>query len=183
MRCPLVLFLFLYSMAIIGQEECPDFESWEKYYIPEGIIECPPDTVVFFDDFNVDGLDTSKWYTYWPCEDETDNCPEARLPDSATGAANTIRRDENVVVEDSVCKLITTMEDTTNNWYEVYRDFNGGFLQAKGGWNFATFEAKIKANDWPNYWETFWLWNHDENRYCGKSQIRQIQNKFLSPRK
>ena len=151
--------VFIYSSI---NSQCPPYQSWEKFYIPAGIIECKPDTVEFLDNFSADTLNTSLWNTFWPCSDGTDNCPGARVPDLKTVAAQTIRRDENVVVENGVCKLKTTDGGANNNWLGVYKRFNGGFLRSKRAWSSATFEAKVQATSWPNYWETFWLWNNDE---------------------
>jgi beta-glucanase (GH16 family) len=114
-----------------------------------GTINCStsPYKLVFFDDFNGNSLNTSKWYTYgptWPNND--DQSLFSRTHDVATLPSNfkevQIYRDENVIVSNGTVKLRAKNE--TSSWFGVTKNYTSGYLQAKTPFKYGKVEIRIK---------------------------------------
>ncbi|MEM9920736.1 MAG: glycoside hydrolase family 16 protein [Bacteroidota bacterium] len=149
---------FLFSIAngqVAGQENCRvTAVQWVS-----STIECSdePYKLVFYDEFDGNTLDESKWYSYYPFgENKSDQCEYCRTH----GEEGQIYEDDNVVLENGVLNLITEEDNTT--WYNANRDYTSGMIYSKNHFLYGKFEIRCKVPAGTGFWPAFWLWNLDE---------------------
>ena len=152
-----------------GSNQC-DYSSWK---------------LVFFDDFNGNQIDRTKWNTYQTWDGMsvvrgTDTILKPDHPDwgEARKGRNSIYKDANVIVNSGTCKILMR-NDPNCTW--TYRDSTQAgaplttitsnsstgtlttpYLNANGTPNYfnsGKFESKIKFPTFRGAWCAFWVWN------------------------
>lgn len=132
------------------------------------VCDNSPWKLVFYDNFDGNTLDHSKWRTYnawagmpWP-PGETDNWQEGRSNDRDMMH---ILRDDNVTVSNGECHLFFKHDkgswhcDTCTH-YTYYKTYTGGAINTYYGhaYNNGRFEARIKYPTFKWAHCDFWLW-------------------------
>jgi beta-glucanase (GH16 family) len=125
--------------------------------------------LVFQDDFNGEGLDRSKWITYFPfSSDGSDQCEGCRL----MGTSNTVFRDEEVEVSNGTLKLGVTAKE--NTWYSVTKEHQGGVVRSIGDaeFTYGRFEISCRIPSGKGLWPAFWGFGGqteiDVFEFCGE---------------
>lgn len=116
-------------------------------------IACP-DTeweLTFSDEFQDDVLDTEKWITWFPyTEDGSDQCGFCRT--HANGGQ--IYRDENVMVQHGILKLIAKREP--NVWFGVERGYTSGMIHSRQSFGPGKYEIRCKLPHGMGFWPAIW---------------------------
>ena len=110
------------------------------------------------DDFAGESLDTSKWLTWTPAwKTQKDNTYEAR---AVNKAATMFWRDENVIVEDGMCKLIAKKE--RSSWMDETREFTSGTIFGKSKISktlYGKYEIRCKHPSEAGFKTSFWTFS------------------------
>lgn len=113
--------------------------------------------LVFYDEFNGNALDTSKWVSYYPFgKNFSDECLFCRIPSPST---DHIFRDENVVVENGSLNLWARKEK--GEWYGVEKPYTAGIIFTKKQYRFTygRFEIRCKIPEGRGLIPAFWIWS------------------------
>lgn len=149
-QLPLLLLSLLFS-ASAARAQAGKFP--EVFF--EGGSLCPdlPQRLVFADEFDGDTLDRTKWatwYTYGP--NLSDSCAYCRTH----GEEGQIYRDENVVVENGVAKLVARRKP--GSWYGQAREYTSGMVHSKRAFtNYGRYEIRCKIPSGMGFWPAFWM--------------------------
>ncbi len=139
------------------------WDSW--FYVEGGDICCNRNwELIFFDEFDGESLDTSKWATYFYYNDYKEqgkyNGHSSRVHENR----GSYFKDENVSVGNGICTLSTKIE--TVNFPEVCFNnrcmnkafFTSGMLMSKRWFeNFHRYEIRCKVPKGSEMWTAFWV--------------------------
>lgn len=140
----LALMLTLCAKIIYAQH---DTVLTDGYPCPTGKWK-----LVFFEDFNSDSVDKSKWFTYYPYTiDGSDSCAFCRL--HADGGQVYI--DENVEVSDGLLKLNVKRDSTV--WFGKKRPYSSGMIHSKQSFSYGRYEVRCKLPKGRGLWPAIWL--------------------------
>lgn len=160
------VLLFLPPQISNGQSAYALFDSWPIKKLNGGKLICNDYQVTFFDDFNGNQLDGTKWEPYL-------DDPETGI--FHCGAPSTIFTQNNVNVNNGNLELtiqstpdytVTFDTPTDVHCYKgitiLKRDITSGCVQMQPGFNLAKFEIKCQFPSQHCPWSAFWMWHHDE---------------------
>lgn len=164
-----LVFLLLFLTNLISAQNFPfitkkcescdhqgEFFHANKIKFEGGDICCNRDyKLIFHDEFDGEFLDTDKWMTCYGYLNGDCDHKDGRIHKNI-GA---VYLDENVKVENGVCKLITKKEQAV--WYSNLRSFTSGMLMSRiPFYDFHRYEirCKIPSGDvmWPSFWTFGW---------------------------
>lgn len=118
---------------------------------------CPtePWKLVFYDEFNGQQLDRTKWYSYYPyAPGNKDTCVFCRRHEQSN--SQQIYKDENVVVSNGTLKLAIKKEPAT--WMGVTTQFTSGLINSVLSFsNYAKYEIRCKLPKGKGFWPAFWV--------------------------
>lgn len=145
----LLLFSFLFTTILIAQK-IPRYET----YNGESLCDTESWKLVYQDEFNGTSLDTNVWTTYFPYDGKNgDNCLYCRTHNEKT--SQQIMKDENVVVDNGILRIIQKKEKTT--WYGVTKDYSSGVIHSKIHFDtYSKFEIRCKLPKGMGLWSAFW---------------------------
>jgi hypothetical protein len=154
-----ILILLLAVSAAVHAQHCLGREP----VFFGGTIKCSeaPYKLVFYDEFDGNHIDTTKWYTYWPVWPAMDDQSLfSRTHDVETGPNAfkelQIFKDENVIVSDGTVKLRAKRD--TSTWFGVEKKFSSGWLQSREYYKYGKFEIRFKLPAGTGLWSAIWLW-------------------------
>jgi hypothetical protein len=174
------LCCFMLSCALYAQN------GWlPPVSLPGYVCDPSPWKLVFFEDFNGNQLDLSKWKTYTTWDgmytirngDTIAKPDHPHWPDARLSYETALFKDENIVVSGGTCKLLLK-NDPGVSWHyvdstkanhpdsTVVRTLSGAtintpYLKPDGSpnyYNSGKFEGKIKFPTFNGAWCAFWLW-------------------------
>lgn len=129
-------------------------ENYPKVWFGGGnICVDEPWQLVFSDDFDGDSLDREKWMTWYPYgENGSDQCSFCRTH----GDEGQVYRDENVVVENGLLKLVARKEP--GEWYGLQREHTSGMVHSRQAFtDYARYEIRCKIPGGEGFWPAFWV--------------------------
>lgn len=149
------VFLFLVSTSGFGQ-------LIRKVQL-EGIpfpLDSSPWKLVFQDEFEGNTLDTSRWITWFPYDENGgDECTFCRTH----GAEGQVYRDENVTVDSGILRL--WVKEARVQWMDESRSFSAGMVHTRAPWKFkyGRFEVRCRLPRGKGFWPAFWLYGWSGN--------------------
>jgi len=108
--------------------------------------------LIFTDEFNGNGLDQTKWVTWYPyTNDGSDQCEFCRTH----GEEGQVYLDSNIVVSNSTLKLIARSQDV--QWYGLKRQYSSGMIHSRQQFGMGRYEIRCKLPFGMGFWPAFWL--------------------------
>jgi beta-glucanase (GH16 family) len=155
----LFFIIFLYSISAFSQT---------TFFTGGNICATNEWRLVYNDEFNADTIDRTKWMTYYPCADWTENCEGSRVGDKD------IHTDSNVVVSNGTLKLIAKKQTAT--WYSATRNYTSGVIWGKSTNRFmyGKFEIRCKIPSGKGFFPAFWLFGGTGNGTATEIDIFEI---------
>lgn len=114
--------------------------------------------LIFYDEFNGNSIDASKWVTYYPYAGNGE-CEFCRTH----GNEGQIYKDENIIVNNGTLKLIAKRENAS--WFGQTREYTSGMIHSTNSFKFlyGKFEMRGKIPYGMGFWPAFWLYGDEGN--------------------
>lgn len=158
-RLILPIFAITLINSLYGQI-IPQTGLNQQVFLPSGTISCPSASwkLVFYDEFNGNQLDATKWVTHYPYA-ANGQCEFCRTH----GNEGQIYKDENVVISGGTLKLIAKRENAT--WFGQTREYTSGMTHTTNSFKFfyGKFEMRAKIPSGMGFWPAYWLYGDEGN--------------------
>ena len=126
---------------------------------PQSKLDCSNESwkLVFYDEFDGNSIDVTKWFTYRPTSNGTDNSAYSRGIND--GEFKGLFVDSNVEVDNGKLKLHVKKETTT--WFGETFGYSAAIINSKYNhqYKYGKFEARIKMHKGGGFFPAFWLFN------------------------
>ena len=157
--------MFSFSTFVFGQQRI-HHSLWNsaQYYsnFSSNNLDCSNDSwkLVFYDEFDGNTINTTKWFTYRPTSNGTDNSAYSRGINNGTFSGLFV--DSNVEVNNGTLKLHVKKE--SNTWYGETFNYSASIINSKFNhrYKYGRFEARIKMHKGGGFFPAFWLFNGHE---------------------
>ena len=148
-----LISLILFNLFSLNAQFKPNLInlSQQNYCISNSLT---PWKLVFFDEFDGNSIDQTKWYTFCTECATPPNCEYARL------RPGQIYLDQNVVVNNGSLKLVTFKQ--TSSWFGAIRNYTSGYIESTiQNFKYGKYEIRCKIPNGKGFWPAFWTFGGD----------------------